>query len=308
MDRDIVHSPLNYTGGKARILPFLLPLFPQDIECFYDLFCGGLNVSLNVETRRVVANDISTRTVDIYRTISSFDSFVALDGEIRDIIRRFGLHDGMDCNAGNVSRDGYERLRDSYNTTGDPLELLVLLFYSFSNHLRFNKQYRFNVPVGKSYYNSKNKVELEEMHRILRSRRFEFSSKSFSDFPIESFGVNDFVYCDPPYLITTATYNERHNEESGWGEQEERELYAFLDHLNERGVRFGLSNVVRNNGRTNMILHDWMGKYSVFHPDIRYSNANYHRHRKSKENDTEEVYVTNCKDVAYTRGKQLNLF
>ncbi|WP_306306929.1 DNA adenine methylase [Helicobacter cinaedi] len=34
---------------------------------------------------------------------------------------------------------------------------------------------------------------------------------------------NDFVYIDPPYLITCATYNEN----GGWDEQDEKDLLVF---------------------------------------------------------------------------------
>lgn len=44
----MIQSPLNYTGGKYRLLSQILPLFPDDIETFVDLFCGGCNVGINV--------------------------------------------------------------------------------------------------------------------------------------------------------------------------------------------------------------------------------------------------------------------
>ena len=42
--RELIQSPLNYTGGKFKLLPQILPHFPQDIDCFVDLFCGGGNL------------------------------------------------------------------------------------------------------------------------------------------------------------------------------------------------------------------------------------------------------------------------
>ena len=39
----MIQSPLNYTGGKYKLLPQILPLFPKDIDVFVDLFCGGCN-------------------------------------------------------------------------------------------------------------------------------------------------------------------------------------------------------------------------------------------------------------------------
>ena len=316
MERHILHSPLNYTGGKERILPFLLDLFPKDIECFYDMFCGGLNVSLNVESKSVVANDINTRLMGIFRAVAEYDDFESLNGRIHGIIRANRLHsddgmasliDGVSVSAGTVSAEGYASLRDSYNTTGDPIELLVLLFYSFSNQMRFNRQFKFNMPVGKSCYNFKNMTELKEMHRTIRERGFRFTSGSFTDFDASQFSKGDFVYCDPPFLITTATYNESNNDESGWDDDDERRLYAFLDSVNDAGVRFGLSNAVQTNGRINTILNDWMGKYSVFYPDIRYSNASYHRRNKGGDT-TVEVYVTNDRSAVDSRLKQAVLF
>ena len=72
-------------------------------------------------------------------------------------------------------------------------------------------------------------------------------------------------------------------------------------------MRFGLSNAVQTNGRINKILNDWMGKYSVFHPDIRYSNASYHRRNKGGDT-TIEVYVTNDRSAVDNRLKQAVLF
>lgn len=38
---EYVKSPLNYTGGKFKLLPQLLEIFPKDINTFVDLFAGG---------------------------------------------------------------------------------------------------------------------------------------------------------------------------------------------------------------------------------------------------------------------------
>ena len=52
-----VKGPLNYTGGKHKLLPQILPLFPKEINTFVDLFCGGGNVTVNVEAKRIIGND-----------------------------------------------------------------------------------------------------------------------------------------------------------------------------------------------------------------------------------------------------------
>ena len=52
-----IKSPLNYMGGKYKLLPQIIPLFPQDIKTFVDLFGGGFNVGINVDCERVIYND-----------------------------------------------------------------------------------------------------------------------------------------------------------------------------------------------------------------------------------------------------------
>lgn len=38
---EYVKSPFNYTGGKYKLLPQLLELFPKQVNTFVDLFAGG---------------------------------------------------------------------------------------------------------------------------------------------------------------------------------------------------------------------------------------------------------------------------
>ena len=57
IETEIIQSPLNYTGGKFKLLPQILPLFPKNIDIFVDLFCGGANVGVNVKSNKTILND-----------------------------------------------------------------------------------------------------------------------------------------------------------------------------------------------------------------------------------------------------------
>lgn len=71
--RELVKSPMNYTGGKYKLLPQILPLFPLGGESFkgrfIDLFCGGANVAINVTASQIFANDIDKNVIGIYSEI-----------------------------------------------------------------------------------------------------------------------------------------------------------------------------------------------------------------------------------------------
>lgn len=67
-----IQSPLNYTGGKFRLLPQILPLFPANIDVLVDLFCGGGNVGINTSAERIVLNDSDKNVIRIFRLFRQY--------------------------------------------------------------------------------------------------------------------------------------------------------------------------------------------------------------------------------------------
>jgi len=278
-DVKYLKSPLNYTGGKFKLLKQILPLFPEKITTFYDLFAGGCNVALNVKADRIVCNDILTPLINLYKAFKK-NTVSDVYAHIENRIKEYQLT--------KENKDGYLELRKYYNENKDPLDLFVLICYAFNNSIRFNSKGGFNIPFGKnrSSYNKNIHNRLEHfLHSIVN---IEFENKSFMDFESTQFKEDDFVYIDPPYLITVASYNEN----NGWCEDKEKKLYNFLDVLNKKGIRFALSNVFEHKGKSNDILKEWAKKYNIHYLDYNYGNCSYHTKDKSK-NSTVEVLITN---------------
>ena len=61
----LTKSPLNYIGGKFKLLPQILPLFPENINTFVDLFAGGCNVSVNINANKIICNDTESHVIDL---------------------------------------------------------------------------------------------------------------------------------------------------------------------------------------------------------------------------------------------------
>lgn len=304
-DLEIIQSPLNYTGGKFKLLPQILPLFPKNIDIFVDLFCGGANVGINVKSNRTILNDIDDNLTLLFSMFkNNSKEIIPL---IQDIIEEYGLsqsskygYDYYNCNSNTglapYNKDKFLKLREDFNNSKDIgyyhyAMLYVLIIYSFNNQIRFNKYGKFNLPVGKRDFNEKMQEKLRKFINRLQSKNYEFSNIDFREFDISQLNSESFVYADPPYLITCATYNEQ----DGWNEQKERNLLEFLDKLNENNIKFALSNVLRSKGKENNILIDWTNrnadKYKVIRLNYDYNNANYQT--KNKNSVTEEVLIIN---------------
>lgn len=163
------------------------------------------------------------------------------------------------------------------------------MVYSFNNQIRFNRKGEFNLPVGKRDFNSKMRSKLILFSEELKSKDIQFMKKDFRNISLEDFSPNTFIYCDPPYLVTNATYNEN----GMWTDSDEKALLKFLDSADKKGFKFALSNVLESKNKRNSILDEWIKerKYYCNYLNKNYSNSNYHR--KNKESISEEVLITN---------------
>lgn len=302
--KQYISSPLNYQGGKARILDQLLPIFPTDIDIFVDLFCGGCNVGMNVEAERVIYNDCSKPLIGLLRAFRRMSKETIING-INALIEEFGFSQtryhnfayyggGANLGVSKYNREKYLLLRErfnSYQKVDDQyyIMLYTLILFGFNNQLRFNVRGEFNLPVGKRDFNLVIEGKLVRFMDALKTQNCKFRRGDFRTFDIGELTDKSVVYCDLPYLITTATYNEK----EGWTEKDERELLQFLDCLNKKNIKFALSNVLTHEGKQNLLLGQWIAQHSyhVHHLYMDYHYSNYQK--KSKKADSEEVLITN---------------
>lgn len=276
----IIKSPINYTGNKYKLLPILLDLFPKNISTFIDVFTGSGTVALSVSANSIIANDKVEEVIGILNWLNS-KSYSEILKEISIVINTYSL------NSSNV--EGYLKLREDYNLTkNDYCKLFCLICHSFNNQIRFNNKGEFNLPFGQRQFNSSIQGNLQLTSEALKHKKIEFVTIDYKDLvrqTIPELDKSSFLYFDPPYLITDATYNKY------WNEEEEKTLYAILDWIDSLGLKFGLSNVITHKDKKNAILSDWVRSkpnYKVHYLNHSYSNCNYQTSGKSQE-----VYITN---------------
>ncbi|WP_300117890.1 Dam family site-specific DNA-(adenine-N6)-methyltransferase [Duncaniella sp.] len=308
MNKFFTVSPLNYIGGKARILDQVLPYFPLHIDHFVDLFCGGCNVGINTRAQHHVYNDKSSQLIGLLSLFATKDpdSFIQ---EINHIIDKYEFsrtseHNfafyGGNCMKGvsEYNREKFITLRDEFNSRQEHDDyyytlLYILIVFGFNNQMRFNSQGDYNLPVGKRDFNNVLQNKLKKFMIALQRQETTISNFDFRHFNTDFLTENSLVYVDPPYLITGATYNEN----GGWTKQDEYDLLLFLDGLNDRGIHFALSNVLRHKGKDNPILLDWVNDndYNLNQIQMDYSNSNYQV--KGKDSGTQEVLITNYNNL-----------
>ena len=196
-----IKSPLNYTGGKYKLLNQILPLFPEDINTFVDLFTGGCNVAINVNANRIIANDLCSEVISVYEGIQNGTTEENIR-MIEETINEYSLS--------KENKEGYLELRSYYNEGNkDWYIFYTLIAYAFNNQIRFNKKGEFNIPFGKdrSDFNPALKQKFRDFSDAIHNKNIKFTNYDFRKLSVDKLKENDFVYLDPPYLITDATYN-----------------------------------------------------------------------------------------------------
>lgn len=295
-----VKSPLNYTGGKHKLLPQITKFFPNEINVFYDVFSGGANVGINAKAKNIICIEKNRYVVNLLNLIQN-NNFEDLNETVIDIVNKFGLSQsyikGYDyynaessAGLGQYNKNAFLGLRNEFNKDKTRIDLLlVLVLYSFNNQIRFNNSGDFNLPVGKRDYNGNSRKNVAAFNQISNEKRIIFKTQDFREIEKSDLQKNDFVYLDPPYLLGLASYNEL----GGWTEKDEKDLHILLSRLNKKGVRFALSNVLEHKGETNEIMKNWVEKnnFKINKLNYDYRNSNYHS--TAKKNKTIEVLITN---------------
>ncbi|MBD5205195.1 MAG: Dam family site-specific DNA-(adenine-N6)-methyltransferase [Bacteroidales bacterium] len=300
MKDEIVRSPLFYVGDKYKLIREIRSHFPQQIGRLIEPFVGGGSVFMNTGTPVCLANDIDYYVIQLHKWLCGYkDSSEILMAELTKMINHYHLSFSLireDVPAdlrkeypktyfAKFNKAAYTALRQDFNNSGktDLCRLYLLLIYGFNRMLRFNGKGDFNLPVGNVDFNQNTKDAIENYLAVVSQRQVSFSSLDFRIFLKGiDFKNDDLVYLDPPYLITFSEYNKL------WNENAERDLLSILDELNNRGVRFAISNVTHYKGRVNSIFSKWMERYNVYPIKSNYISFNDNTIKKFSE-----VLITN---------------
>ena len=293
MSKELVISPIFYMGNKKKLIKKgLIDLFPKDINIMVELFGGSSIVSMNSTANKYFISDIDCNLVSLYELFKYKEADLIIS-HIKNRIDEYGLakertkrNEFKDKDKIGQYKNAYMNFRKFYNENKNVLDFYTLMFYSFSQQFRFNNKGDFNMPCGNDCFSELNENYIKEGCNFFSKEIVHVGESDFRSLNINLLSCNDFVYLDPPYLNTTATYNEK----NGWSEVDEDDLYKLCEELDRKGVRFGLSNVFKNKGVTNDKLISWCNEkgWNVY----TFDKFTYTACGKGNSN-AKEVFITN---------------
>lgn len=274
---------MNYTGSKFKLLEQILPEFDYTKPYFVDLFTGGGSVYTNVldKFEKVVSNDIISDLVGIHKGLLEGDDII---NEVKELCPEKG------------DKEGFLKLRESYNTSKTPVKLWALMLCCQNNLMRFNQKFIFNQTYGDRRFNDSTQKKVTEYTNHIRkySNVIQYTSKNFKDIVIPN---NKFmVYIDPPYgaiknedgsigkkAISEAGYN------CYFSYKDDLELYNYVKNVDKTGSSFVLSGVLSHNGLTCWILD------KLIQDGFKYKILDYDYNKVSRvgKKETIEIIIKN---------------
>jgi adenine-specific DNA-methyltransferase len=272
-------SPLNYIGSKSKMVTVIKKNLPTTIHEFYDLFGGGFNVGININGTLVIYNDRNHLVRELVESFQTYDTYEYLL-YMQKTIKKFGLEKG--------NADCYRKAREYYNSLPlnkrDPRLLYTIILYGYQQMIRFNGDHDFNNPVGMRWFNDKVLEKMISFSRAIKKGNFKFLSEDFTE-ALKEISPDDFVYMDPPYMLTKGSYNDGKRGFSGWTIKDEERLLRFADSLNMSGVRFMISYVFEHGGKMNSRILEWIEerKYKLIIDNEVLKVGSFWSGRKRKE-------------------------
>lgn len=295
-----IRSPFFYVGDKYKLMPQLKQLMPKNIEQYIEPFVGGGSSFLNSKGTSYILNDVDSYVVELHRQIGSYTGkSEELFEALFEIIDFYGLS----CSYRGIcvpedmkkkyvktyyskyNKDAYICMRKEFNANkNDFLRLYLLLIYGFNHMIRFNGKGDFNLPVGNVDFNNNVYQALNNYLDFVGEHEIEFFNMDYISFLEKiKFGKNSYVFLDPPYLISMSEYNKL------WNDKKEDELCEYLDSLNDRGIKFGITNLITHKSKVNLRFLEWSKKYCAYDVKSNYISFN----DNTIKADSQEVFVTN---------------
>ncbi len=220
MRSKLVEPVIKWSGSKRSVAAKLAELFPRTSRSF-EPFVGGGALLPFYNSEVVFAGDIISELIGLWRLIKSAPADVS---------------DGYEKRWKRLQNEGYTayyEIRDHFNETRDPMDLLFLSRTCVNGLIRFNKDGKFN----NSLHHTRPGIHPLRLRRILCSwsswvQAVHFESADYRD-TLQHVQAGDFVFLDPPYVGTRGRYIPQAFDFT--------EFYNELERLNLVGARWMLT-------------------------------------------------------------------
>lgn len=227
---------LKWVGGKRQLLHEIIPLIPNDVTTYVEPFVGGGAVLFEYQPQRAIINDLNEELINVYRVIKEHPE------ELIDILTQHKVNHNKEYFYKIRGLDRDDNFFEKYSDVERAARTIYLNKTCYNGLYRVNSKGQFNTPYGRY----KNPKIVDDITIYAMSNYFNFNDIKIMNEDYKKALTNlrkgAFVYFDPPYLPISESSSFTSYTEDGFTYEQQVELKEQCDKLNNRGIKFLLSN------------------------------------------------------------------
>ena len=231
----LVTPVVKWVGGKRQIINEIVKYIPK-YSTYYEPFLGGGAVLFELQPKTAVVNDINSELISLYEVIK--DNVDELKESLRENERKNEEAYFYKIRERDRDKEHYDLLTPIQRAS----RLIYLNKTCYNGLFRVNKPGQFNTPFG-NYKNPNivNEYTLKAVSSYFNKAQITFTCKDFDEV-LKGAKKGAFVYLDPPYDPVSDTASFTGYDKGGFNQSEQIRLKNTCDKLNEKGIKFLLSN------------------------------------------------------------------
>ena len=211
---------IKWSGSKRSQAAQIIQYLPNRYNSYYEPFIGGGSILYAVNPHKAICGDICEPLISLWNKIKDCPDELAEEYRIR--WTRLQEENYL----------VYYEIRDQFNRTKQPEDLLFLSRTCVNGLIRFNAEGQFN----NSLHHTRPGIDPDRLKTIIHDwsshiQGAEFYAKDYRETTSDA-KQGDLVYLDPPYFHTKGRY---------YGTIDYNAFLSYLEDLNRRGIKFILS-------------------------------------------------------------------
>jgi DNA adenine methylase len=210
-----IQPAIKWSGSKRSQSEKIITLFPNEINTYYEPFCGGCSVLYQLmmsskKVKRFIASDLNNDLIKLWNLIKNNPS---------EIIKEYKLlwNELNKDNDLNRKNKFYFSIRERFNQEKSPTDFMFIMRTTVNGMPRYNNNGKFN----NAFHLTRNGIKpdtlksiLLKWNELLLKNNVYFINQSYENIQSNN---DDVLYLDPPYAGTKGMYFGAINYSKLWG-------------------------------------------------------------------------------------------
>ncbi len=226
---------LKWVGGKRQIIHTIANHLPKNISRlnYVEPFVGGGAVLFHLQPKNAIINDSNSELINAYEVIKE---------DLGNLIEDLRKHKNESDYFYNIRGIDRTEIFKTLSNLKRASRIIYLNKTCYNGLYRVNNAGEFNAPFGR--YKNPNIVNaptLTALNKYFNSNNITILNGDYAD-TLKLADKNSFVYLDPPYHPISSNSNFTGYIQGGWNMYDQVRLREACDELDDRGIKFLLSN------------------------------------------------------------------